>query len=99
MLKQLSALILFSALSYSQSGDSIIFQNNKTNLDSTITSVIDTASVTDTTKTTAAAQKDTLAPIQGEPLTDVSTIINKRTFLFENYRYTGIFCALLVCIL
>jgi outer membrane cobalamin receptor len=32
---------------------------------------------------------DTLAPIQGMPLTDVSTIINKRTFLFDQYRYTG----------
>jgi outer membrane cobalamin receptor len=89
MLKQLSALILFSALSYPQSGDSLAIQNIQTQLDTSITSVVDTISVTDTTKTIESAQKDTLAPIQGAPLTDVSTIINKRTFLFDNYRYTG----------
>lgn len=89
MLKQLSALILFSALSYPQSGDSLAIQSFKTNLDTIITSKSDSAAIVDTSKTTEATKKDTLVPIQGEPLTDVSNLINKRTFLFDNYRYTG----------
>ena len=89
MIKQLSVLILLSALSYPQNGDSLTIQNIQANLDSTITSITDTVSVTDTMRTTETAQKDTLVPIQVVPLTDVSTIINKRTFLFDNYRYTG----------
>ena len=89
MLKQLSALLLFSVLSFPQNGDSLKIKSIQTKLDTTITSVSDTVSSIDTSKTIEAAQKDTLVPIQGEPLTDVSTIISKRTFLFENYRYTG----------
>jgi outer membrane cobalamin receptor len=89
MLKQLSALILFSALSYPQSSDSLTIQSFKTNLDTIISSKSDSAAIVDTSKTTEATKKDTLVPIQGEPLTDVSNIINKRTFLFDNYRYTG----------
>ena len=89
MFKQLSALLIFSALSYAQSGDSLFFQNNQIKFDSTLSSAIDTTSVTDTVKTNEVTRKDTLVPIQGRPLTDVSYIINKRTFLFENYRYTG----------
>jgi hypothetical protein len=34
---------------------------------------------------------DTLIPIQETPLSVVTNIINRRTFLFENYRYTGDF--------
>jgi len=34
---------------------------------------------------------DSLIPLQGIPLTDASLIINKRTFLFYNYQYTGDF--------
>ena len=89
MLKHLSALIIFSALSFPQNGDSLKIKSIQTNLDTTISSISDTASVVDTSKTSEAAQKDTLVPIQGEPLTEVSTIIDKSTFLFENYRYTG----------
>jgi len=89
MIKQLSVLILLSALSYPQNGDSLTIQNIQTKLDTTITSITDTVSVADTMRTTETTQKDTLVPIQGGPLTDVSTIINKRTFLFDNYRYTG----------
>jgi len=89
MLKQLSALILFSALSFPQNGDSLKIKSIQTKLDTTITSINDTSSVMDSSKTTKVAQKDTLVPIQGGPLTDVSTIIDKSTFLFDNYRYTG----------
>ena len=89
MIKLLSALILFSALSYPQNGDSLAIQNIQTKLDTTITSITDTVSVADTMKTTETTQKDTLVPIQGGPLSDASTIINKKTFLFDNYRYTG----------
>ena len=89
MLKQLSALILFSALSFPQNGDTLKIKSNQTKLDTIITSISDTASVVDTSKIIEAAQKDTLVPIQGMPLTDVSTIIGKSTFLFDNYRYTG----------
>jgi hypothetical protein len=89
MLKQLSALILFSAISFPQNVDSLNFSNKQNNSDTSVVSLSDTVAVTDTLKITEAAIKDTVIPIQGEPLTDVSTIINKRTFLFDNYRYTG----------
>ncbi len=90
MLKQLSALIIFTSLSFPQDGDSLQIQNIPAVLDtiptkqSDTTSIADTSGIVDTT-----VQKDTLVPIQGTPLADVSTIIDKRTFLFENYRYTG----------
>lgn len=90
MLKQVAALILFTSLSFPQAGDSLKFQSISHKPDSILTLVSDTSIVYDTTVTKeAAAQKDTLVPIQGRPITDVSTIIDKRTFLFENYRYTG----------
>jgi hypothetical protein len=48
--------------------------------------VSDSANVTD-----EIVKPDSLIPIQGIPLTDVSMIIYKNTFLFYNYRYTGDF--------
>jgi len=89
MIKQLSALILFSTLSFAQNVDSLKISNNRFGSDSTIVSISDTTSIADTLKKTETAIKDTLIPIQGEPLTNVSTIIDKKTFLFQNYRYTG----------
>ena len=89
MIKQLSALILFSTLSFPQNVDSLNFSNNRTGSDTTLVSISDTTSIADTLKKTETAIIDTLIPIQGEPLTDISTIINKKTFLFQNYRYTG----------
>jgi outer membrane cobalamin receptor len=89
MIKQLSALILFSTLSFAQNVDSLKISNNRFGSDSTIVSISDTTSIADTLKKTETAIKDTLIPIQGEPLTNVSRIIDKKTFLFQNYRYTG----------
>ncbi|MCH7773818.1 MAG: TonB-dependent receptor plug domain-containing protein, partial [Bacteroidetes bacterium] len=52
----------------------------------------DSLFVNDSTKVTDEIVKpDSLIPIQGIPLTDASLIINKRTFLFYNYQYTGDF--------
>ncbi|MFB3055574.1 MAG: TonB-dependent receptor, partial [Ignavibacteriaceae bacterium] len=52
----------------------------------------DSLLVNDSTKVTYENSKpDSLIPIQGIPLTDASLIINKRTFLFYNYQYTGDF--------
>jgi hypothetical protein len=63
--------------------------------------VVDTLSVitsndslffSDSTITTdEIVRPDSLIPIQGIPLTEVSQVINKNTFLFYNYRYTGDF--------
>ncbi len=47
-----------------------------------------------TTTPNEIVRPDSLIPIQGMPLTDASQIINKRTFLFYNYRYTGDFLRL-----
>ena len=84
MIKQLLALILFSTLSFPQNVDSLNFSNNRTGSDTTLVSISDTTSIADTLKKTETAIIDTLIPIQGEPLTDVSTIIDKKTFLFQN---------------
>lgn len=35
------------------------------------------------------AKVDSLVPIQGVPLSEQSTVISRKTFLFTNYRYTG----------
>jgi outer membrane receptor protein involved in Fe transport len=89
MLKLLSALILSSSFVFPQNSDTLLIQDNKTNFDSTIVVITDSI-ITDTTKVDEnTAKADSLIPIQGQPLTDVSTIISQRTFLFENYRYTG----------
>jgi hypothetical protein len=90
MFKQVAALLLFASTSFPQVGDSLKFQNISPPPDTITTNVGDTTSIRDTSKIQeVSVQKDTLVPIQGRPLTDVSTIIDKRTFLFENYRYTG----------
>jgi hypothetical protein len=89
MLKQLSALILFSSLIFPQNSDSLLINNNQNKFDSSLVAITDTLS-SDTTKVKEAIVKaDTLIPIQGQPLSDVSNIISRITFLFENYRYTG----------
>jgi hypothetical protein len=50
----------------------------------------DSLSVSDSIKTVEnIVQPDTLTPIQGLPLSDFSHIIDRRTFLFTNYRYAG----------
>ncbi|MDH3268285.1 MAG: TonB-dependent receptor [Ignavibacteria bacterium] len=90
MLKQLSVLLFFSSFVFPQSGDTLLIQNNQSKFDTTFVESTDTLLTSDTTKTEqTTAKADTLIPIQGQPLTDVSTIIGRNTFLFENYRYTG----------
>ena len=90
MLKKLSALLLFTSFVFPQNGDSLLIQNNQSKFDTTFVGAADTLLTSDTTKTEqVTAKADSLIPIQGQPLTDVGTIISKNTFLFENYRYTG----------
>jgi hypothetical protein len=89
MFKQLSALVLFSSLVLPQSEDSVFIQSIQTISDTNIVAVNDTTAISDSLITTKTAKVDTLSPIQGIPLSDVSTIISKRTFLFDQYRYTG----------
>ncbi|MBE0571639.1 MAG: TonB-dependent receptor plug domain-containing protein [Ignavibacteriaceae bacterium] len=88
MLKLLSSFVLFSAFILPKEVDSLLNQNIQTVTDTNFVEINDTTAVLDTLVTTAV-KADTLAPIQGMPLTDVSTIISKRTFLFDQYRYTG----------
>ena len=90
MLKQLSVLVLFSSFVFPQNGDSLLIQNNQSKFDTTSVEAADTLITSDTTKVKeTTAKADSLIPIQGQPLTEVSTIISRNTFLFENYRYTG----------
>jgi hypothetical protein len=89
MFKQLSALVLFTSIVFPQSGDSSVNQNTQTLSDTSFVELNDTTLIADSLITTTTVKVDTLFPIQGMPLTDVSTIINKRTFLFDQYRYTG----------
>jgi len=89
MLKLLAALIFISSFIYPQSSDSLLIENGRINSDSTSIILTDTLA-SDTTKVEeTVAKADSLIPLQGRPLTDVSTIISRNTFLFENYRYTG----------
>jgi len=89
MLKALLTLIIFASVVFPQNEDSLLIKQNPltpytTSLES------DSSIVTDTTRLAETVVKvDSLIPIQGQPLTDESTIISERTFLFENYRYTG----------
>src|SRR4030065_2162174 len=89
MFKLLSALVLFSSLFFPQSDDSLFIQSIQTIPDTNFVEVNDTTAIPDSLIITKSAKVDTLFPIQGMPLTDVSTIINKKTFLFDQYRYTG----------
>jgi len=89
MFKHLSALVLFSSLVFPQSEDSLFIQSIQTISDTNFVAVNDTTAISDSLITTKTAKVDTLFPIQGMPLADVSTLINKRTFLFDQYRYTG----------
>ena len=88
MFKLLSSFVLFSAFIFPQGVDSLLNQNTQTIPDTNFVQIDDTTAVSDSILTTKV-KSDTIAPIQGIPLTDVSTIINKRTFLFDQYRYTG----------
>jgi hypothetical protein len=88
MLKLLSSFVLLSSFAFSQEIDSLLNQNIRTIPDTNFVQIIDTTAVSDSL-ITAKVKVDTLAPIKGMPLADVSTIINKKTILFENYRYTG----------
>jgi outer membrane cobalamin receptor len=74
---------------FSQSTDSLLTSDSTKTSDSLNAVTVDSMEVPDSLKRSVTAKRDTVIPIQGEPLGDVSTIINKRTFLFTNYRYTG----------
>ncbi|MCU0415404.1 MAG: TonB-dependent receptor plug domain-containing protein [Ignavibacteriaceae bacterium] len=82
------SFVLFAAFILPQEIDSLLNQNIQTISDTNFVQIDDTTAVSDSILT-ITVKSDTIAPIQGIPLTDVSTIINKRTFLFDQYRYTG----------
>ena len=66
MLKQLSALVLFSSFVFPQNGDSLLIQNNQSKFDTTFVEVTDTLFTSDSTKTEqTTAKADSLIPIQG----------------------------------
>ena len=75
------------------SPDTLFSVKDSSKTDSSIVSnITDTLQVNDSTFVRdSIAVADTIVPVQGRPLTDVSQIINKRTFLFYNYRYSGDF--------
>lgn len=103
MLKLLSSFVLFAAFILPQEVDSLLKQDIPTIPDTNFVQIGDTTAVSDsnvvflndsvlsgiTVVTSHQTKKDSIIPIQGQTLSDVSTIINKRTFLFDQYRYTG----------
>ncbi|MGB5530160.1 MAG: TonB-dependent receptor, partial [Ignavibacteriaceae bacterium] len=103
MLKLLSSFVLFAAFILPQDVDSPLNQNTQTILDTNFVQIDDTTAISDTNLvfinnsaldsitvvTSHQTKADSIIPIQGQTLTDVSTIIHKRKFLFDNYRYTG----------
>ena len=89
MFKHLSVLVLFSSFLFPQNSDSLLIKQNQNQPDTTF-SISDSTLVSDSTKIKETiAKADTIVPIQGEPFSEVSSIISRNTFLFENYRYTG----------
>jgi hypothetical protein len=94
MIKYLFITILFfNSYVLSQTVDTLFNASDSLIVDtlSVITSS-DSLFVSDSTKATdEIVEPDSLIPIQSIPLTDVSQIINKKSFLFYNYRYTGDF--------
>jgi len=91
MVKQLITLLfLTSPYTFSQLGDSLLSGTQNPPVDSIITSIPDILPGQDSLSTPLITEKpDTISPIQGQPLTSTSTIIERQTFLFTNYRYTG----------
>lgn len=89
MLKLLSSFVLFSVCVLPQEMDSLLNRNIRSISDTNFVAVNDTTSISDSLLTIKTTKVDTLFPIQGMSLSDVSTIINKRTFLFDQYRYSG----------
>jgi len=87
------ALIFFNSNVISQTTDTLFNVSDSLLVDTlSIIRGRDSLFVSDSANVTKEIVKpDSLIPIQGIPLTDASQIINKNTFLFYNYRYTGDF--------
>ncbi len=85
--------LLFYSSVLSQTTDTLFNVSDSLTVDTlSVIANNDSLFVNDSTKVTDEIVKpDSLIPIQGIPLTDASLIINKRTFLFYNYQYTGDF--------
>ena len=94
MIKYFFITLLFFNLSIlSQTADTLFNVSDSLTVDtlSVITSNDSLFASDSTTAIDKTVKPDSLIPIQGITLSDVSLIINKRTFLFYNYRYTGDF--------
>jgi len=91
MVKQLIAvLFLTGPYTFSQPADSLTSGSQNTAVDSIITPIPNILPSQDSLSTTLITElPDTISPIQREPLTSTSTIIERQTFLFTNYRYAG----------
>ncbi|MCW9066095.1 MAG: TonB-dependent receptor plug domain-containing protein, partial [Ignavibacteriaceae bacterium] len=85
--------LFFNSSILSQTADTLFNVSDSLVVDTlSVSTSKDSLFVSNSTNTTDEIVKpDSLIPIQGLPLTDVSQIINKNTFLFYNYRYTGDF--------
>lgn len=85
--------LLFYSSVLSQTTDTLFNVSDSLTVDTlSVFTYNDSLFVNDSTKVTDEIVKpDSLIPIQGIPLTDASLIIDKRTFLFYNYQYTGDF--------
>lgn len=94
MLKYLPIFFLLNYLNmFSQISDSLYNILDSLKVDSiSVNAAYDSLSALDSSLVREeTVLPDTLIPLQAIPLTDVSKIIVRRSFLFYNYRYTGDF--------
>src|SRR3972149_5329475 len=93
MIKYLLIFFILTFVStYSQDLDTLSVVSDSLIVDTLKVSSRDSLLISDSLKVdTVTVKPDTLAPIQISPLTEISHIIDKRNFLFYNYRYAGDF--------
>ncbi len=90
MIKFISLFVLaFGFLTFGQSNDSLLIKQDSLKTDSTTVSVLTDSSSAADSLLIQKVVPDTLVPQHIRPLSEVSTIIDKKTFLYYNYRYTG----------
>ena len=94
MIKLVPILILFYSIQFNaQTTDSVFVESDTLKTDSSGNFVSkDSLSTSDSTLITGKTElPDTIAPIEGKPLSAISNIIDGKTFRFNGYRYAGDF--------
>lgn len=84
-----SLLLLFYAIAFSQSADSLKTYSHRQQSDTTKTAQRDTLALPDSVKAKIRPKTDTLVQIYQKPLNNKSYFNNRNEFDFTNYRYAG----------